>query len=229
MVTRTTRDWTTGAAVETVETLFAGATLAVHYNTTRVMSDVWESLPYATVYNAATGKVEIVWHDGKNAVVDATPEVVAAANAWLLTATADAHKGTWDNRVANAVADAHKVTKGKTVTVVKGRKVPKGTTGEVFWVGPGKSYSYYDRFPADRIGIRDAAGTAHWTAASNVEVVNPDDYFDFDTYGPGTEPDHVASATAALNTGHGSVMLHAGEDRLGFSNWFKAAALAAAA
>ncbi len=229
MITRTSASYTTGERVETVETLFVGATLALHSNCTRVMSDVWEHLPYATVFNAATGKVEIVWRSSGPATVDATPEVIDAANAWLLSAATESRKNSWAGKVAEAVAAAHKVAVGKTATVVKGRKVAKGTTGTIIWVGAGKSYSYYDR-GTTRVGLKDAAGTVHWTAASNVEVVNADDYFDYDTWVT-NEPDHAANALAALNNGKGyaEVVLHAGEDRLGFATWFKAAALAAAA
>lgn len=68
--------------------------------------------------------------------------------------------------------------KGSTVTVVRGRKVPIGTTGVVIWVGEGRSYGprpryrggWYEAPPPARIGVKDAAGTVHWTAASNVEV-----------------------------------------------------------
>lgn len=237
MITRTTKNWTTGAV--TVDRLFVGATLALHYNSTRVMSDVWENIPYATVYNADSGAVEIVWRDRDSAAtdtVDATPDVIAAANDWLLkTATAN-RKASWDSKVDAAVARAKAVEKGKTVVVVKGRKVPKGTTGEVFWVGPGKNFGPVPRYrggwsvkPDLRIGF-NAAGVTHWTAATNVEVVNADAYFDYDTWVT-DEPDHRAAALATLNGGPGyaDVVLSAGEDRLGFSTWFAGAAPAAAA
>ena len=55
------------------------------------------------------------------------------------------------------------VVKGATVVVVRGRKVPKGTTGIVFWTGT-------DAYDKPKIGFRDAAGATHWTATSNVEV-----------------------------------------------------------
>ena len=54
------------------------------------------------------------------------------------------------------------VTKGSTVVVVKGKKVPLGTTGVAFWVGETK-YGM-------RVGL-NAAGVTHWTAMGNVEVV----------------------------------------------------------
>lgn len=60
------------------------------------------------------------------------------------------------------------VTKGSTVVVVKGVKVPRGTTGVAFWVGETKF--------GMRVGLKDAAGTVHWTAAGNVESVAPVSY-----------------------------------------------------
>lgn len=65
---------------------------------------------------------------------------------------------------AAAIADGA-IVKNQTVVVVRGRKVPKGTTGVVTWTG-------VDAYDKPRIGFRDAAGTTHWTATSNVEAVN---------------------------------------------------------
>jgi len=48
------------------------------------------------------------------------------------------------------------------VRVVRGRKVPRGTTGIVFWHQDG-------RF-GERVGIRADDGATHWTAARNCEV-----------------------------------------------------------
>lgn len=55
------------------------------------------------------------------------------------------------------------ITKGQTVTVVKGRKVAKGTTGVVFWIGE-------DSYGKGRIGFKGDDGETYWTAISNVEV-----------------------------------------------------------
>jgi len=57
---------------------------------------------------------------------------------------------------------------GKCVVVVKVRKVHRDTTGIVFWEGEGGLHNQ-----GARIGFKDAAGTAHWTAAHNVVVVVP--------------------------------------------------------
>lgn len=55
------------------------------------------------------------------------------------------------------------IMKGSTLTVVKGRKVAKGTTGVCIWYDPNGAWGA-------RVGIKDAAGTVHWTAASNCRV-----------------------------------------------------------
>jgi len=63
---------------------------------------------------------------------------------------------------------------GKTVKVVKGRKVPKGTVGEVFWVKRYDNSKYGDPwgiYSVTKVGIRDAEGNAHFTSIDNVEIV----------------------------------------------------------
>lgn len=57
-------------------------------------------------------------------------------------------------------------TKGQTVVVVKGRKVPKGTTGKVFWVATG-----LDGYGVQKIGFTTEAGEKHFTNILNVEIV----------------------------------------------------------
>lgn len=61
----------------------------------------------------------------------------------------------------------------KRVKVVKGRKIPKGITGECFWMGA-KCYSRYGDpwgiYTCVRIGIRDDEGNIWWTALDNVEL-----------------------------------------------------------
>jgi hypothetical protein len=59
--------------------------------------------------------------------------------------------------------DASRIGKGKLVRVFKGRKVPIGTMGHVFWLQDGQW--------GLRIGMKDVAGEVYWTAAANVEVM----------------------------------------------------------
>jgi hypothetical protein len=63
------------------------------------------------------------------------------------------------------------LVKGQEVVVVKGRKVAKGTTGIIFWVELDNGFAYGDK-KVTRIGFKDAQGTAHFTAATNVVATN---------------------------------------------------------
>lgn len=56
------------------------------------------------------------------------------------------------NANANAVA-AGEIVKGQTVLVFKGRKIPKGTSGVVFWVAPQP-----DHFDVTKVGFTTADG-----------------------------------------------------------------------
>jgi len=176
----------------TFEVTFEGAVLA-----TGEVNGYDDSDFYAEVWNETTGTVHRVtyattrgWTYANSASVDATPEVREKAAKFFAARNLE-------GRIAKAKAEAATPAKGKTVTVVKGRKVPKGTTGTVIWVGEGKYYGPTPRYKSSawstrgalRVGLKDAEGTVHWTAASNVEVVNP------------AEPDIEALTRAAEWTG----------------------------
>ena len=120
---------------------------------------------YAVVWdreNKRTKRVEYAstrgWTYPNGASIDATPEVVAEYEAWIKEQ--QARRAEDDRRLEAATP-----RKGKILKVVKGRKVPVGTVGECVWVG-GDRYSN-----GIRVGIKDSAGTVHWTSADNVVVV----------------------------------------------------------
>lgn len=60
----------------------------------------------------------------------------------------------------------------KEVKVVKGRKVPFGTTGTVFWIGM-RNYSKYGYWWSweVRVGIKTTEGETYFTAENNIELV----------------------------------------------------------
>lgn len=131
-----------------------------------VVWDVKKSEPHEIEYASTRG-----WTYPNGAAVDATPEVVAAYEAHCEAARKREHE-------AREAADAALPKRGRRVRVVRGRKVPRGTEGEVIWYGAGKNFGPVPRYRGGwstaapmRVGIKDAAGTVHWTAASNVEVV----------------------------------------------------------
>lgn len=77
-----------------------------------------------------------------------------------------------DLNAASQISDFKKFY-GKTVTVVKGRKVPHGTTGNVFWMGSTCYSPYGDPwgiYTSVRVGIRDSKGETYWTALNNVQL-----------------------------------------------------------
>ncbi len=125
---------------------------------------------YATVWNAEKGTTERVtfastrgWTYRNGATADATPEVLAAYEAFVVaTRKLMAQQA--------AAAEAAVPRKGRTVVVARGRKVPKGTTGTVVWYGAGKQYGYYSG-ASMRVGVKDAAGRVHFTDAKNVDVI----------------------------------------------------------
>lgn len=170
----TSMDYSVSPPVPVAKPVYAGATLGTTGRDVRIMSDVWAWMTFARVWDGAK-VIEVPVGDSEfgadaKVVVDATPEVLAAVAAWEAAKAAAAAKAATIAHVDRLVDYAKKVTVGKDVTVVKGRKVAKGTTGRVFWLGSGR-FGY-------RVGLTDAAGATHWTALSNVEVTNPDDYMD---------------------------------------------------
>lgn len=60
----------------------------------------------------------------------------------------------------------------KEVKVVKGRKVPIGTTGTVFWIGM-RNYSKYGYWWSweVRVGIKTPEGDTYFTAENNIALV----------------------------------------------------------
>ncbi len=63
---------------------------------------------------------------------------------------------------------AKKVQKGDNVRVVRGRKIPKGSTGSVFWVGT--RYNYYSHENEERVGV-EIDGDRQFLPLEYVEVV----------------------------------------------------------
>lgn len=100
---------------------------------------------------------------------DATPEILAAYQAWE-------KEYAESQRRALEAAEAKLPKVGRAVRVVKGRKLPKGTVGRVFWTGCNQFRTYYrngynqpNQF--ERLGIQLEDGSKVFMAGANVEVV----------------------------------------------------------
>ena len=62
---------------------------------------------------------------------------------------------------------------GKTVEVVKGRKVPKGVYGKCFWLKRYDNSKYGDPggiYSSTRIGLKTEDGKTYFTSLDNVEI-----------------------------------------------------------
>lgn len=144
----------------------------------RVMSDIWSDEQYAQVWDATAQRVEEVHIGGAfdlntkfaTVVVDAPAHVVTLISARQAEAERKAAEARKDAaRKAEEAAAKREVLaprKDRTVQVVGGRKVPKGTKGTVFWTDAPTN-------PA-RLGIKDANDTTHWVDARWCEVVYAD-------------------------------------------------------
>ena len=155
---------------------YEGATLKAYWQTERVMSDVWDSVYHADVWDGE--KVTTLWlgyeyGDNDTVTVDATPEVLAAVAAWEKAEQDRKGLEAEEKRKWLAECEAKRVTVGKTVKVVRGRKVALGTTGKVLWMG-NDPYSRYNKRCLVGWGPKDAKGwftMKAYTSDSNLEVI----------------------------------------------------------
>lgn len=123
---------------------------------------------YAIVWDDEEGIKQVgygSWSAPNHAQIDATEETLVKVRAWLYERNYDASLRALRNQNAD---DARQPWGTRQVRVVRGRKVPIGTEGTIIWFGEG-NYGL-------RVGLKDAEGNTHWTAASNVEVINPEQY-----------------------------------------------------
>jgi len=102
----------------------------------------------------------------RNRGVDLGP--VSAANTILMKPVGDLVKALQEELDARMKALEPSV-KGCVVKVVSGRKIPKGTVGEVFWMGLSKG-----AYPTHKLGIRvDGQKDPVWVASANCIAVLP--------------------------------------------------------
>lgn len=136
----------------------------------------WDSDFYAICVNVETGRIDTVEYNTTRcggtgrANVDITEENFRR----YLRA---AYKAQVSSLIESNKCGANEVEVGKTVRVIKGRKVPIGTVGTVFWQ-KAVNYDKYQRWwkVTYRIGIKDENGEVYWTNQDNVVVVNPEQY-----------------------------------------------------
>ena len=156
----------------------AGLVIGSTTRCVRVMSDIYSDEQYAHVWNPEHARVDEVHVGGAfelntrhaKVVVDAPPEVFAFVQRQHAEAAlrADEQRKTEAAQVEEARAKREILAplKGRTVVVVGGRKVKKGTKGTVFWTDSPTN-------PA-RVGMKDASEVTHWVDARWCEAVYSD-------------------------------------------------------
>lgn len=147
---------------------YVGQVVHTEWIEERIMSDVWDFVLHATVlkpdgtYETISGIYQM------EATVDASPEQVEAYHAKCV---ADAKAKELKERKQSAMNYLMFPATGKTVEVVAGRKVAKGTRGTLFWK---KETPYGVKVGIALDNIRDASGKylhVAWTYLRNIEVV----------------------------------------------------------
>lgn len=156
--------------------------------TTREKNYYDDSDFYATVFDAKSGLENIQYATtryagGGSATVDATAEVVEAANKYAYNFL---RKKMFDKYVAGL----ENPVVGDRVRVKKGRKVKVGTEGTLFWVGEKRvfgGYSKWSQTESQKVGValddeKDESGrykNVVWTYLDNLEVVNIGEKFKY--------------------------------------------------
>lgn len=177
--------------VVTEEVIGVGSTVAVYDRWQSRGWDDGDTVTYAVARNAAGEWQEFhVATDrcdaGNRAVVDATTEAAEAYEAHL---RAEAERVARERAAEAARAEAERVArervspdKGAFVIVAKGRKVPVGTVGRLFYTAPseygmraGIATSTRTEKRTGRNGTEyDSAADVVWTALDNLAVILPE-------------------------------------------------------
>jgi energy-coupling factor transporter ATP-binding protein EcfA2 len=137
-------------STEKVTSTFAvGATLKVQYKTYQVMSDIWEQGLCAEYWDEASQSVKTAdWCDS-GCTVDATPEVVAKAEAWVYSR---AYDRALEKLIMAEATEAQRIVKECRVRVVSGR-TSKGVEGKVVVVLQRPYGMGYRSTVEDKLGI----------------------------------------------------------------------------
>lgn len=168
---------------------YSGRCIAIETKTDQIMSDVWDTAYYMLVWDGNvdfTGSVKKIFvgyaYEQHNVTysyeIDASDKIKEFAAAWQSGYNSGLrfsyNESSYNRREdEKQIALENPAIKGRMVEVYKGRKVPKGTRGMVFWIGA-------DNYNNQKLGIatsdrEDDHGRfldVVWTAASNCRPIN---------------------------------------------------------
>lgn len=148
-----------------------GTTCKLYSHNGKIMSDVWDIVHYAVIVKEdgsyeeiRLGASEFINYKG---TVDA-PKVIIECYDLIQENERQLKLQQYEAKLQNqrkkiAELQAKIPAKGKTVKVVRGRKVPVGMVGTCFWVG--------DSAYGQRIGLKTDSGDTIWVALKNCEAI----------------------------------------------------------
>lgn len=126
------------------QTLYVGEVVSTHSSCERIMSDVWATCYYYTRWDIEKGEPVVACYGNSEfgsdteVTVDAPDDLkkVYELHKAAEQAKRQAEKAAQYVREEREKAerDWHAPEKGKVMVVVRGRKVPQGTVGKVFWL-----------------------------------------------------------------------------------------------
>ena len=173
MITTTSKDGS-------VTLSYVGCVVAVTEESVQVMSDIFEHHTSALVFDNETGSFKSVFlysdyggsftENKLTAVVDATESILALYEADQAVKAAQKALDRAQTVREEALREARRPGRGKTLKVVSGRKIPKGTVGECTFYGEGRSFRPYSQVNPWRVGMK-VGNDVVYTDAHNVEVV----------------------------------------------------------
>jgi hypothetical protein len=164
--------------VESDSTEYIGMVVSVETTCDQIMSDVWENVTRAVVYDTQSGgfkKVIVSDTNSKRIItyeIDASETLKEAYNVWCIAKKYARSLAEYDRYQEKLYQERITPNNGKWVVVTRGRKVPKGTQGIVFWTGK-------DNYNKTKLGIAVTNRKENnryvdvvWTAAANCDVTN---------------------------------------------------------
>lgn len=119
--------------------------------------------PYEVLYASTRG-----WTYPNSAIVDATGEVREKYDKYIEKMNAISNVNNIKREISAFVEDVKIPSKGKVCKVVRGRKVPVGTTGLLFWTGG--DYGKCGLALDDKRDSKGRYANIAWTYIKNVEV-----------------------------------------------------------
>ena len=158
---------------------FVGMVVASFNESERIMSDVWDTVTKAVVFDGVgftTKWLDYGYHHNPNdhhvVKVDASQDILDVYAVWQKGRQFGKDLASYDNREEQAACERKIPGNGKWVNVARGRKVAKGTKGIVFWTG-------HDGFGGTKLGIAITGRKVNnryvdvvWTAAKNCDVID---------------------------------------------------------